>query len=293
MQLPDHILNIPVGPALLSRWSSWLAPQVQPFFLTDEEARAFGLTGPSELEFSPELRDTFQLWKVAVPGAVLLDERAFSALPPTARAGLLEAQIRHRRGAVEWVEAWRDVLDTESQAGGERFVWWPSLLVGRERQILERLLSRDRLPCQRGEVPETLWAEVSPILPRARELAGTFAAGSGPNCFGTVMAAAGVLNAEREWMQREPFEAWLSANTVVGGPLDTPGSVLVWRSEDGLVQHAALSLGGGFALHKPSQCWDSPRQVLALSDVLPMFADDGTLNVLRLRAVSGWGAKLS
>jgi hypothetical protein len=65
------------------------------------------------------------------------------------------------------------------------------------------VVSEDLGPSRHGEVKS--WP--TEILPRARELAGTFPGGSGPNCFGTVMAAAGVEGAADEWMQRQPFDA--------------------------------------------------------------------------------------
>ena len=101
-----------------------------------------------------------------------------------------------------------------------------------------------------------------PTLPGARRIAGSFATTSGPNCFGTVMAAAGVVDADTVWMQREPFERWLSEKTRPNGDDAAPGTVLVWRSPDGLVQHAAVTLGDGWVLHKPSQGWMSPNKVL-------------------------------
>ena len=111
-----------------------------------------------------------------------------------------------------------------------------------------------------------MWDSAERVLPDARRLAGTFPAGSGPNCFGTVMAAAGVAGADTVWMLREPFERWLSATTRPGGDDAEAGTVLVWRSPDGLVQHAAVTLGGGWALHKPSQGWMSPTKVLTVAE---------------------------
>ena len=37
--------------------------------------------------------------------------------------------------------------------------------------------------------------------------------------------------------------------------------MLLWRSGDGLAQHAAVTLGGGWALHKAAQTWWTPRVV--------------------------------
>ncbi len=274
----QQILNIPIRRELLKRWASWLAPERQPFYLTEAQSTALELvTSPAPL-FSPELRDTFQLWGVVCPQAVLLSESDFLTLPLATRAELLRLQLEHCRGEVLQVAAWRDLLsEVVEQAGGVHFVWWPSLLAGREWAVLARWSSQGRLPCQHQVVPEEIWSALRDAWPRARELAGTFASGSGPNCFGTVIASTGVLGAEHEWMLREPFEDWLAACTVGGKEPEAPGTVLVWRDGDGQAQHAAVVLGGGYALHKPSQCWDSPRQVLRLSDLHRQFDAEGNV----------------
>ena len=67
-------------------------------------------------------------------------------------------------------------------------------------------------------------------------------------------------------MQREPFEAWLVDHTRPGGDDDRAGTVLVWRNGAGAVDHAALTTGDGWVLHKPSQGWMSPTKVLAVRD---------------------------
>jgi cell wall-associated NlpC family hydrolase len=76
------------------------------------------------------------------------------------------------------------------------------------------------------------------------------------------MAACGVDGAHDLWMLREPFEDWLAAHPAKGGDDLEPGTVLVWRSADGNVQHAAVTIGAGWALHKPSQGWMSPTKIL-------------------------------
>lgn len=106
-------------------------------------------------------------------------------------------------------------------------------------------------------------------LPNERQhhLVG-FAKSSGPNCFGAVMAAAGVAGAENEWMQIEPFNEWLHARCRRGGTDDEPGTVLLWRdTASGDPFHAALTLGDGFAFEKPSQCWWSARYVTTVANV--------------------------
>jgi hypothetical protein len=102
---------------------------------------------------------------------------------------------------------------------------------------------------------------------RTSLLAGRFPARGGPNCFGTVMAAAGVPGADKVWMQREPFEEWLKGHVEPGGRDGDVGTLFVWRAPDEAVQHAAVTLGGGFALHKPSQGWMSPTKVLSVAEV--------------------------
>ena len=74
-------------------------------------------------------------------------------------------------------------------------------------------------------------------MPGVKRFAGTFPAGSGPNCFGTVMAAAGVINAVDEWMQQDPFDQWLATRCrPVTGTGNVSGTVLVWRDEARVAQ---------------------------------------------------------
>ena len=274
----QRILNIPIQDPLLKCWANWLAPEKQPFYLTSTQSTELALDISPPPPFSPEWRDTFHLWGVTCPQVALLSESDFMALPVATRAELLRIQLEHRRGQVMDVDDWRDLLpEVSEQAGGEHFVWWPSLFADQEWAVISRWSSHDRLPCQHQAVSEDVWDALGTVLPRARELAGTFASRSGPNCLGTVMASAGVVGAEHEWMLHGPFEEWLATRTVHASEVEAPGTVLVWRNHDGQAQHAAVTLGGGYVLHKPSQCWDSPRQVIRLDDVHHQFDDDDTV----------------
>ncbi|GIG63337.1 hypothetical protein Lfu02_77090 [Longispora fulva] len=258
-----RILAVDVPEGLPERWRAWLAPARQPFYLTPAQRTSWGLSA-GEPSTDPHLRDTYTLYCVT-PGldVVWLDETEFHALPRPVRAGIVRAQVDHERGAVPTVRRYADLVDARTQADGHRFVWWPSMVTD---EVLERFVVDDGWPASRhAEVPGAVW---DATLPGAQALAGTFPPGSGPNCFGTVMAAAGVADADTEWMQREPFEAWLAASTAPGGRDCDAGTVLVWRGTDGLAQHAAVTLGGGWALNKPSQCWYAPRVVLAVADVI-------------------------
>ncbi|MFK4085365.1 hypothetical protein ACI2LF_14725 [Kribbella sp. NPDC020789] len=258
------VLGIDVLPALLGNWVSWLAPDQQPFFLTPEEADAWGLEGGSR-EPSSEDRDTFLTYAVdsAATVVVWLTEAQFAALDKPVRGQLVRAQVRHGRGSVPAVRQWQGLLGPQlkAQADGHRFVWWRSLLAEHAAEILPVVVSEDLGPSRHAEVTD--WPA---SLPRAQELAGTFAGGSGPNCFGTVMAAAGVGGADSVWMMCEPFEEWLAGHSVPGGRDDEPGTVFVWRDER-RVQHAAITIGGGWMLHKPAQTWWAPRKVRTVDEV--------------------------
>jgi hypothetical protein len=260
-----RVLGIEVSAEHRRRWEGWFAPRVQPFVVDDATARS---VGGGERELPPELRDTYEIY--AVPEdrrLVWLDEAQLMALPRPQRCALVRRQLDEGRGLVPSVRAWAPLVGeaARDQADGRRFVWWPSLLVGIEDQALLQYVEDGRRASCHHEVEERTWAAAAEVVPGARRLAGTFPAASGPNCFGAVMASAGVPGAETVWMQREPFEEWLAARTRPGGDYDDPGTVLVWRSPDGFVQHAAVTLGGGWALHKPSQGWMSPTKVLPVA----------------------------
>ena len=270
-------LNIDVPDSLLRRWVEWFSPTVQPFLADADLASRVGERTAS-MSLSDEVRDTYCLYRLPPSLQHLwLDEAQFLALPRPVRSALVRAQRRFDREVVPSVRSWVSVVGDEirSQADGHRFVWWRSLLAGREQQVLLDYVEEGRRPSRHDEVPDSVWRSAADVLPGARSLAGTFPPGSGPNCFGTVMAAAGVAGAERVWMQREPFERWLSVKTRPGGYDDVPGTVLVWRSPDRAVQHAAVTLGEGWALHKPSQGWMSPTKVLTTGECKASSRESG------------------
>nr|WP_202885893.1 hypothetical protein [Kribbella sandramycini] len=259
---------------MLAQWVDWLAPDEQPFFVTPEQAAAWSLQG-SDRPLTRNERDTFLVYDVdsAATVAVWLNEGQFTELAPAVRAQLVRAQASYERGAVPTVRRWQHLLGPElrRQADGHRFVWWKSILTDHAAEVLPAVVSEYLGPSRHTEVNR--WPA---SLPRAQELAGTFPPFSGPNCFGTVMAAAGVEGADITWMLREPFETWLAENTTPGGRDDQPGTVFVWRAtDDGRVNHAAITLGDGWMLHKPSQSWWTPRKVRTVAEVRRSKRDVG------------------
>lgn len=260
-----NVLNIPVSDKLQALWRGWLAPPRQPLFLTAEEAAAFDLPTISRqaVELTPEKRDTNSEWGIAAAAdrVAWLELERWPSLGPRLQRELLGTQVQHGRGNIPRRRDFADLLPGLPNA---RFLWTPDLLTD---AVLERAVLDGGPACQKPQVPESVWEAASALLPHVRELAGTFAPHSGANCFGAVMGAAGVAGAENEWMQREPFEAFLEERTRSGGGDDQPGTVLLWRSGDGLAQHAALTLGEGWAFHKASQVWTSPRVALPVDDL--------------------------
>lgn len=227
----------------MAQWRTWLAPDLQPFFVSTSDP---DVPGSRDGEMTPESRDTFRAYNMDRGlNVVWLDERSFYR--------------------------WKDILDARvlrSQADGHRFVWWPSLLTDDDGSILERVVSEGRRTSRHREVRDATWSRCAAVLPGVRALAGTFPIASGPNCFGTVMAACGDAQAADAWMLRDPFEEWLADRTQPGGDEDSPGTVLVWRDAEGLAQHAAVTIGDGWAFEKPSQDWHSPRVVLRVRDLI-------------------------
>lgn len=286
-----RILGIDTPDELIHQWSTWLAPKTQPFLLADDELpeldRGERLADvDTQLEMS--VRDTYAVWRVDRDLRIAwLDEEAFHALPRDTRAKLVRAQHDHKRGEVPSVRSWKyRIPEARQQADGHRFVWWPSLLAGREQQVLIPWITNGTPDSRHDEVPEAVWQQAEALLPDARTLAGTWPHDSGPNCFGTVVAAAGVPNAENEWFMPEPFEEFLATRTAPGGNDNEPGTVLIWRDHKGQVTHGAVTLGGGYALQKPSQCWYTPRQVLTVKELVKASRQQGERLGRRRRIVA-------
>lgn len=247
-------LGIEVPPDLLGRWREWFAPQLQPFNTSHLGEDVAGLGRSAEATLS--LRDTFHVY--SDEDWTWLEQPEFTALDlPTKRALLRD---RAATGRVSQLFDGDRAL-AKTIAVDSRIVWWPETL----RQVGDQPLldyAEDGLPPSRHrEVTSAAWSSGKHLLPKAAGLAGKFPASSGPNCFGAVLAAAGAGSAS-DWTQREPFEEWLAACTqlVRGTQRDNlPGVVLVWRNHDGLAEHAAVTIGEGYALSKPSQGWFSPH----------------------------------
>ena len=230
------VLGIEVARAELESWLDWYMPVEQPYLVPRDLAAELGLDDRPD-RLTMEVRDSFWIYGDQEDAVCWLDRAASRRLP---------ADVRRRQ---EVTHRWRS-SDPDADV-----------------ELLVRYLEEGRRRSRHDELGDDAWDESAERLPGARRLAGTFPGRSGPNCFAMVMAAAGVAGADETWMLREPFEEWLAASTVPGGGDDESGTVMVWRSPEGLVQHAAVVLVDGFALHKPSQGWQSPTKVLTAHEV--------------------------
>lgn len=263
------VLGIDVQPALLKRWAGWLAPDPQPFLVGTEDT--WPVCSAERGSMTKELIDTYQLYGVAADSRVIwVSEERFHALPKSSRAALVREQVARKRHAVPSVRAWADLIDPRElrrQADGHRFVWWPSLVATNAVGILSRVVATERLASRHREVAESTWTACRDVLPAARRLAGTFPAGSTTCCYGTVMAAARADDS-RACASLEPFSEWLATACRKGGDTGQAGTVLVWFNRAHEPVHAAVTIGDGWALEKPSGDWHSPRAVATVADVM-------------------------
>ncbi len=279
-------------------WQRHFAPPIQPFFVSDTLAQRL-LAWPrfTRQEFgksgvSLSLHDTFTTYEVAAEASwvMWLTYEAFSSLGDTEKLSLLKEQRTFGRGGVVHLTEVAGLLEPhklEAETVDGLFVWWPQLwarLGEAEKQgVLRTFIETDRLPCKRGELTHRDWQRIGKRLPEARTLAGSFLPDSGGNCFATVMAAFGAPAVAEVWMHPEPFMRWLGGFALTDSAPPELGDVLIWFGGNAHVQHAAVSLGRDFVLHKEAQSWAAPRQVMKLGDALTRWQDAGHVSIYRQR----------
>lgn len=273
-----HVLGIEVSDELLSRWRGYLGPDRQPFFV-GRERDIGGLPVDEQPVLTDDERCTYTAWRVrGARGVVWLDENTFMAMPPPERAGLVRAQVDLGRGSVPTVRRWQGEFDVDrlrQQADGHRFVWWPSLLAENPVPVLRDRIEDGQLSSRHRDVDAGTWRRCQELVPGASQLVGRFPSGSGPNCFGAVMAAAGAVAPETRQVH-EPFESFLRDRCTRGGADDERGTVLVWREVTSTMPaHAAITIGDGWALEKPAETWWTPTIVATAADIVRVNRSPG------------------
>jgi len=243
------VLEISVPAPLCRRWRGWFCPDLQPFrtdLLRPEVASALP---DRHVDRTAEWEDTFFMY---AGEWTWLSEAEFLALRPSHRRALLA--VRRKTVRPKLMPVWPSELAT---AGDELMFEW--------------VASGQVRPSRHNAVPGRVWARASSRVPRAHLLAGSFSTtGSGPNCFGTVMAAAGEDDVDETQVGPDHFQAWLEQRTEpVAGTVcdDEPGIVFVW-TEHGDLAHATVTIGSGWMLTKPSQSWSSPRLIYTVRETV-------------------------
>jgi len=258
-----RLLEIDIPDELMNRWRRYLAPEWQPFFVRSQDGFSFPKMDEAPA-FTDDLRCTYTGWRIRdATSIVWFNEESFMDLPPGDRARLVRLQVQRRRGAVPSVRRWQDDFDVEqlrSQADGHRFVWWPSLLDENPEPVIRAQVEDGQLATRHEEVSEETWRRCKDVLPGARDIVGAFPRSSGPNCFGTTLAAAGHADIGERVLQ-DRFESFLKECCVQGGRDEDVGTVLVWRDKDRLPFHSAVTIGDGWGVEKPAETWWTPRIV--------------------------------
>lgn len=200
----------------------------------------------------------------------------------------LDAPVRHALedaslpGGVEQVSP--EHRDTFFLYGGGPWVWLSEdELAGLDGAVRTALLAERRERVRPKPVPA--WPSDPLLVPAMVRWVET---GSRPSLHllardELAAASHGPLPGAQEWVQLDQFRTWLEASTdplpqaapPVAETDRRPGCVLVWH-EDGELAHAAVTIGGGWALHKQSQSWSSPFAVWPVEEVVRSWLVTGT-----------------
>lgn len=248
MMITAQVLGVEVDEALIERWRDWFAPSTQPFRIDTLPPEVTAAVPMRKREPTSEWQDTFFMYGGTW---TWLNEDEFNALRPGLRRSLLA--VRRRTGRPKSMPV------------------WPSELARSGDQALFAWVASSVRPSQHREVPAHVWRRTPAVLPQAEHLSGTFpTSGSGANCFGAVLAAAGVPGTTDVQIGTGQLQAWLDEHTepITGtGSDDQPGVVFTWTEHDKLA-HAAVSIGDGWMFSKPSQAWCSPRLIWSVRQTI-------------------------
>lgn len=314
-----QVLGCRVSDAVIASWEMRLVLEREPIFVTPSASRwlpagTIKLTGVElgqNFALAPlDLWDTYGFYTMDRKGleVAFLTPAEFWELPEAGRQELMALQAERGRGQI-YTDSWLRKLeislpsagrDRFAQPDGSRFAlrhdaWW-ALTPAERRRWLHQFVSQDRISCLSGDLDEDGWARLTEQHgPQIRLLAGTFAPHSGPNCLGTVLAAATrsphlALSIAGHWLHPEVFLRGLAERGYQATDLPAEadampaGAVINFVDESGRVQHAAYYLGDGLVLNKDAQSWFTPRQILRLPDFLHAWSEDGLAHQIYVRS---------
>lgn len=219
----QHLLGIDVDDSLYAHWVTWYCPNFQMFRAGELSPIARERLTIVDLPDVPlEIRDTFGAYRGEW---ACITEKDFIDLPAAVRSEILATHEPDEVGLFCWPSTPEDEKDT----------------------ALLRFMLAGQAPSQHRSVSATTWASCAPLLPAAQRLGGTFARRSGPNCFGTVMAAAGE-DVELVQVQTAQFDAFLSRRASRADDADLGQPVHAHTKED----VARLCLQG--SAHRSARC---------------------------------------
>jgi hypothetical protein len=305
----NDILGCVVSQRLFEHWSSLFVFQQAPFFLTHATqsllpsgAVCLTRTEFRQLSLSLDFCDSYATYAVKPEGAfvALINSDEFHAMPPELQQALLHVQWQLGRGHIYDWQTIRDILTPSEHAAAQSatfatpegkkvaldYALWQSLSTATRWQWLAQFISEDRRACLSATLSPSAWTWIKqqhgPII---RQLAGSFAWSSGPNCFSTTLAAATpttrtATSIASFWLHQSPFMRGLAQRGyVLNQSLSVqgvvpPGAILVWGDSRGTLHHACFVIGQGLALNKDSQAWFVPRQIVPLQTVLKNWQDE-------------------
>lgn len=298
-----HVLGIEVPSGTLDGWRDIFVFPFEPLYFTPDDFALTESLPVTPRTRSPDLNFADAYWTYHVPAIAthmaLVAPETLRTHPECPRImGIQKALGRNQLYAVDFVVQVlgsipepRDVFETDDgPCFALRHDVWHSLSKEDQNQWLKAFIERDRENCLSSSLTMEAWEQIEQkCSPWVRELAGTFATQSGPNCFATTLSALArdcqTFEATKDlWLHPEPFfqqlQDWQYQPEAFDAANLPDQSALVFRDGSGKAQHACLHLTGGLVLNKDAQGWSAPRQIRTLDSLLQSWMQpDWTLQV--------------
>ncbi len=298
-----HLLGCPLATEVQTAWLEHFVVEREPFFLPDDllpllpaDIPLLARADTTALLLSRSALDTYGTFRIG-PQA-----RWLTALTPAVFADLTR-EVQERLLAAQWslgrrhVYPWDTIQpllpDTLPPALVQRRTAAAPHVLGLDSALWHALDHSQRwhwiewfVLQQASPYPVVPLEAVQGSPPAVVELANTFCAHSGPNCFATTLAA---ITPDRA-SARLISELWLTADAFLHGlaqrgyrdqqthavePTGLADAVVVWADAEDVPRHACYVIAAGIALNKDAQTWYAPRQLVGLAAIIDVWAEDG------------------